>query len=612
MNKEMLEPGMYDSLVEILRQRAVHQHNKKAFTFLVDAENEELHMTYGELDLRARTIAAKLRQSDVVGECVLLLYPPGLEFICAFFGCLYAGAIAVPCYSPKMNKPNARLQTIVVDTKAKLALADTNIIGSLESRYEHAPEFKEIQWLDTSTIEPEIIDQWQVPEIDRNNVAFLQYTSGTTGTPKGVMVSHENMLHNFQLLKHHFGHHENSVLMSWVPAYHDMGLIGHLLQTVYDGLYLVLMAPAAFVQRPVRWLRAISKYRVTACMAPNFAFDVCVEKISDEQKQTLDLSCWEVAVNASEPVRERTLKNFANAFATCGFHIDRFSPSYGMAETTLFISGVKNNEKFRAFQFDTKQLSERKIENAVGNRKSRTMVGCGVPCKEMDIVIVDPETMTRCSDNQAGEVWITGKSISKGYWKQPALSEATFNAYLKDTGEGPFFRSGDLGFIHEKEVFLLSRLKDLVLIQGRSYYPQDLEMVLENCHPALEPSSVATFSEKVDGVEKLFVVQELKRTSLRKANHEEIFLNIRQAIAREFGLLVSGIALIKPMSLKKTSSGKVQRFAAKKDWFKKELKIVAEWKHVTSVFPTVEIENMNEFFMEDPEESIQNKMLDPV
>src|SRR5829696_2432158 len=436
------------TLIDLLRYRAGHQSERRAYTFLADREEAECSVNYEELDRRARDVAARLQTLGVTsGERVLLLYPPGLEYVAAFLGCLYAGVVAVPAYPPRLNRPIDRLQGIAADSKATVALTTTGILSNLERRLAHAPEMKTLRWLSTDDGE-DVAGEWRRPEAGANTLAFLQYTSGSTAAPKGVMVTHGNLLHNLAMIYHGLGYTPNSHMVSWLPPYHDMGLIGGVLQPLYGGFPATLMPPVSFLQRPLRWLRAISRLRADTGGGPNFAYDLCSSKITPEERATLDLSSWTVAFNGAEPIRQETLERFAATFASCGFRPDAFYPTYGLAEATLIVSGNSKTAPPVVLPIEGAGLERDRVVVASAREKgTRTLVGSGRVLADQQIVVVDPKSRARCPSDRVGEIWVSGSSVAQGYWDRPEDTEHAFRAYLADTGEGNYLRTGDLGFL---------------------------------------------------------------------------------------------------------------------------------------------------------------------
>jgi amino acid adenylation domain-containing protein len=562
------------TVVELLRYRTVEQPNIEAFTFLHDGEAQQATLTYQELDRRSRAIAAQLQILGLSGERALLLYPPGIDYLPAFFGCLYAGVVAVPAYPPRNRRNTPRILAILQDAQAAVILTTTAILSQVQSLLAEKFDIDNIPWLATDNLTPQIEEAWQEPFINTETLAFLQYTSGSTGTPKGVMLTHGNLLHNAAVTRQYMEHSSSSKFVTWLPVYHDMGLIGGVLQPLYGGFPCIMMPPAAFLQRPYRWLQAISRYRGTTSGAPNFAYELCIEKITPEQRSTLDLSSWSVAFNGAEPIRQETLERFASTFAECGFRPEAFYPCYGMAEATLMVSGSVKAALPTTKKLQKVELESNHVVEATGDREnSITLVGCGRSVPQQQIVIANPETLTRCQPGEVGEIWVSGLSVGKGYWNRLAQTEETFHAFLKDTGEGPFLRTGDLGFLDNGEVFITGRAKDLIIIRGRNLYPQDIELTAERSHSSLRTGSNAAFCVEVNHEEQLVVVQELEFRA--KPNLEEVTAAIRQAVAEEHEVQVYGVVLIKPGTIPKTSSGKIQRRATKAEFLAGELEVIS-------------------------------------
>ncbi|NMF64891.1 non-ribosomal peptide synthetase [Brasilonema octagenarum] len=579
MGKNLFElPAKFSTLVELLQSRALQQPEQKAYSFVIDSEVEGPCLTYGELDYQARIIAALLQSYGVVGgERALLLYPPGLEFIAAFFGCLYAGVVAVPAYPPRANQSLSRLQAVVADARSAIALTTTTVLSNIEQQFAQYPNLQTLRLLATDNmIASDLVHAWQEPSVNSNTLAFLQYTSGSTGTPKGVMVSHGNLLHNSEYIKTAFELTSESVSVSWLPSFHDMGLLDGVIQPLYTGFLGVLMPPASFVQQPIRWLKAISHYQATHCGGPNFGYDLCVSKTTPQQRETLDLSSWSSAYNGAEPVRKETLEQFASTFKPYGFRSNFFYPCYGMAETTLMVSGglVKDEPIYCAI--DAEALKQnRVVSSQVDNQRVRHIVGCGRSWLDTKIAIVDPQSLKQCTSEQIGEIWVSGASVAQGYWNRQEQTEQTFQAYFANTGEGPFLRTGDLGFLKDGELFVTGRLKDLIIIRGRNYYPQDIELTVAQSHPALQQGGSAAFAIDVGGEERLVIAQEVKRSFLRNLATEEVIATIRQAVTEEHELQVYALLLLKPGSIPKTSSGKVQRHACRTSFLAGSLESVA-------------------------------------
>lgn len=560
------------TLVDLLRWRAFSQPDRSTYKFLTDGELEAVSLTNRELDIRARSIAVQLQQIGADKAPVLLLYPPSIDYIAAFFGCLYAGAIAVPAYPPRPNRSAARLQAIIDDAQPGIVLTTTAVLNHanyLATRHQS-------RWIATDVL-TDCATDWETPQIQADAIAFLQYTSGSTAAPKGVMVTHTNLLHNLSLIRQQFDVTSESSGVIWLPPYHDMGLIGGVLQPLYSQFSVTLFSPVLFLQKPVRWLSAISRDRATISGGPNFAYELCINKITPEECATLDLSCWEVAFSGAEPIRAETLERFATQFAACGFRQQALYPCYGMAEATLFVSGGAKKAPPVFHTVESQALSENRIVASSHQYDSQRLVGCGTSAPDQQILIVDPETRTSCEGDRVGEIWVAGSSVTQGYWNQPEKTKETFQASLANTHADCFLRTGDLGFLKDGELFVTGRLKDLIIIRGRNYYPQDVELTVEQSHLALRAGCAAAFSVDVAGEERLVVAQEVERHRSRTFKLDEVFQAIRQAISEQHELQVYAILLLKTGGLPKTSSGKVQRHACKQGFLDHSLQLIEDW-----------------------------------
>lgn len=596
-----LEKPFHKTLIEVLRERASQKTAKVAFIFLAQGKKEEDTLTYGQLDRRAQEIATKLREVARCGDRALLAFPSGLDFICAFFGCLYAGVVAVPAYPPQVHSGLDRLLSIVRDSGATVGLTTTEMHRKFEPMFQEFPVIQSMQWMEIEDNNQGRGDnsafaaRWEPPRsVCANTLAFLQYTSGSTATPRGVMLTHGNLLHNTETIHQLYQVGEETRCVSWLPVYHDMGLIGNLLGVVYVGGCGIVMPPAAFVQRPVRWLEAISNYRGTISGGPNFAYELCISKITDEQKQGLDLSSWSLAYNGAEPVRAETLKRFFEAFAECGLREETLCPSYGLAEATLLVSCSKRSKPpLTVKTFDATLLEQNQIAEISGTAgKARTLVSHGYSQSEQKIVIINPENLNACAPGQIGEIWIAGPSVAGGYWNNPEQTSHTFGGRIAGSHDGPFLRSGDLGFLYEGELYVAGRLKDLIIINGRNHYPQDIELTVQKSHMTLAPGSGVAFSIEAEQEERLVVVQELQRSHVRKVDVNEVSEAIREAVARQHEVETYAIELVIPGGVPKTSSGKIQRKLCRKMFLAGELKTVKAWKAAleSTVLPSAEQE----------------------
>lgn len=568
-------PFAAPTLLDLARWRTDHHPHRRLYTFLEDGESKERHMTYAELDEQARVVAAWLQRLGLAGECALLLYPPQLEYITAWFGCIYAGVIAVPAYPPQSPRLLPRLQTIIADAQIKVILTISPIKMLADLWSGQNSEWQSIPWLTTDKLPTDLsAADWREPPISGDTLAFLQYTSGSTAAPKGVMLSHANLLHNLAHIYRCFDQNEESTGVIWLPPYHDMGLIGGILEPFYGGFPVVLMSPLDFLQRPFRWVQAISRYQATTSGGPNFAYDLCARKVTPEQVESLDLSRWRVAFNGAEPVRAETHRRFAETFAAAGFQPRAFYPCYGLAEATLIVSGGDAAVPPVIHSFDLLALQQRQAIPVTSQDDGRAypLVGNGQTLADQQIVIANPHTRQRCLPGQVGEIWVSGPSVAQGYWNQPEQTTETFHAFLADTGQGPFLRTGDLGFLYAGELFVTGRLKDLIIVRGRNHYPQDIERTVENSHPTLRPGCSAAFAIDRDGEEQVVVVQEV--------NHQEgmdfaaLAQIIRQAVAAEHELQLHAVVLLEPRTIPKTSSGKIQRHLCRQKFLDHQLKAI--------------------------------------
>jgi acyl-CoA synthetase (AMP-forming)/AMP-acid ligase II/acyl carrier protein len=569
----------YQTMVELLAGQAAEQPDRTAFVFLDDRDGVT-ELTYAELERRARVIAARLQLELNPGDRALLVYPPGLEFISAFFGCLYAGVVAVPATYPKPKRPMPRLQRIALDCDAHVALSTAQTLTTLDPEL-LSTDAATSSWIATDELDDALADMWQPTTIAENDLAFLQYTSGSTSDPKGVMVSHANLLSNLECIRSSFGigdsedDRESSTAVIWLPAYHDMGLIGGILTPLYMGGRCVLMSPTAFLQRPMRWLQTIHDYQAIVSGAPNFAYEYCVRRTTAEERGTLDLSRWRLAFCGAEPIRAETLTHFAEAFAGSGFRLQAFYPCYGLAESTLLAAGPDHRQEPRVLEVNRAALAEHRVAPACGEPAAmvQRLVGCGPAVPGHRIVIVDPETSRECTDDEVGEILIQGPSVTQGYWNRTEDTEEVFGATVEGHA-GRFLRTGDLGFFRDGELFVTGRVKDVIIIRGRNHYPQDIEQSAEEAHPAVLTG--AAFALDHAGGERLVVVHQLDR-QYRGSDYHQIEQAIRRAIVEQHELDPYAIVLIRQTSLPITSSGKVQRNLCREQYLADELRVVHCW-----------------------------------
>jgi acyl-CoA synthetase (AMP-forming)/AMP-acid ligase II/acyl carrier protein len=567
------------TMSDVLAQKAADDPARTAYIFLDDRDGA-VEMSYGELDRRARVIAARLQLELQPGDRALLVYPPGLDFIAAFFGCLYAGVVAVPATYPKPRRPMPRLNRIAVDCDAHVALSTGATLATLDPVLLSA-DAATSQWIATDELIDELAEQFERPVVAGSDLAFLQYTSGSTSDPKGVMVSHANLLNNLECIRQSFGigemeeDHVSATGVFWLPAYHDMGLIGGVLTPLYMGGRSVLMSPTAFLQRPMRWLQAIHDYRATISGAPNFAYDFVARRTKPEDREVLDLSMWRLAFCGAEPIRAETFALFAEALQPCGFQSKSLYPCYGLAESTLLAAGPDFHNEPNVLVVNRQALSEHRVAVACGEPEEMTqkLVGCGQSMPGHTLLLVDAATGKVCGDEQVGEILIQGPSVAGGYWNRDEETADEFGG--KVTGyEGKFLRTGDLGFKHDGELFVTGRVKDVIIIRGRNHYPQDIEQSAEVAHPALLMG--AAFALEDEGAERLALVNQVDR-QFRDADWNQVVQAIRRSVVEHHEIDPHAIVLIRQTSLPITSSGKVQRSLCRDQYLAGELKVVHAW-----------------------------------
>jgi acyl-CoA synthetase (AMP-forming)/AMP-acid ligase II len=571
------------TLVDLLRQQAERYQDKVAFSFSYNGDDKnKSQLTYQELDLKARAIAYRLQQQGAAGERVLLFCRPGLGPIAGYFGCVYAGAVPVPVH----EKLAPRLASVVPDAYARFALAPPETPVKVKTAVDElvgAIGQQPLRWGLTDAAAAGT-EKWVIPDIDANTPALIQYTSGTTRSPKGVVVTQRNILHNLAAISQTWDGDEHTISASWLPQHHDMGLIGGVLLQLYVGATTVLMSPAAFINHPMLWLEAISRNRATHTMAPNFGYDRCVEHSNAHERSGLDLSSLSVATVGAEPVRAASLEAFADAFASAGFRSEAISPAYGLAEATLLVSRGLVSALPVIHHLDRAALGEDRIVDASAEDPgAAAVVGCGRPQGGQRVIIVDPETRRKCEPDRVGEIWIAGPSVAQGYWNRPEETEQTFSAYLAemdpDSFAGPFLRTGDLGFLRAGELFITGRCKDLIIIRGDNYYPNDIEVTVQGCHPALLSGRGAVFAVTPESgaAEELVVVQEVDRAQAGAVELTDVIELIRTAITEHHGIGAHIVILAEQMRIPTTSSGKIQRSQCRQEFLDGELEGIAEW-----------------------------------
>ncbi len=488
------QPPPRDNFVSVLQHWARHRGDEVAYIY-TDVESVEEQLTYAQLWTEARALAGYLQERCRVraGDRILLLYPPGLDFVIGLFACHAAGAIAVPAYPPRRNRKASRIRSIVVDADARWALSTTAVVDMLTGDQPH-DDLIGVQLLATDSPKTRDLSKWRPPKLQESSLAILQYTSGSTGSPKGVMLNHANLIANSELILQAFQPCRKTCGMSWLPTYHDMGLVGGVLMPMYLGRPDVLTSPMTFLQRPLRWLQGISRYGITVSGGPNFAYQLCVDKIDDRDMEGIDLSTWEIAFNGAEPIRSATLDAFCQKFAPFGFRRGAFLPCYGMAETTLIVTGGPAETRPVITCFDGSRLEEKCVRPVECEADSaRRLVGCGAVLEGETVLIVDPETGESLPGDSIGEIWVQSHSVGVGYYQRKDETERTFRAHT-NRGEGPFLRTGDLGFLFDGQLYVSGRLKDMIVVRGVNRYPQDIEETVERACGVVQAGSVAAFA----------------------------------------------------------------------------------------------------------------------
>ncbi len=601
---------MAPTIVDLLRARAEERGDVVAYRYLRDGESAEDVRTWVEMDRRARAIGTTLRGMGATGTNVLMLYPPGIDFIEGYFGCLYAGATPVPAYPPepqRLARTLPRVQAIVADAKPRFAMTTRPLLALADFVFAQAPDLRTLEWLATDGVESSAGDHWARPAIDDDTYAMLQYTSGSTGTPKGVMLSHANLLANAECVFASFEFRPDDRILSWLPMFHDMGFMSGVLQPLYSGCSVVGLSPIAFLEKPYRWVAAVHNYRISVCGGPNFAYDLVVRKTTPEQRAALDLSCWKLAYNGAEAIRLETIDRFAEAFAVSKFSRNAMFPCYGLAEATLIVSGTDRAAAPVAHAFDKSALEAGIAKLGEG----QVLVASGKPSPGQTIAIVDPDTGVRCPPDRVGEIWVAGASVGHGYWMRTEETVATFVNQLADDPVHTFVRTGDLGFMFGDQLYVCGRAKDLIIVRGANHYPQDIELTVERTHAAIRPGCVAAFAVETAGEERVVVVAEVdrryhdrdRRRSDRNTDRrsgepsrrdpdpaapqragdepldvDRLFWDLRDAIAAHHELEPHAIVLVRAGSIHKTSSGKLQRRACKAAFNANELELLADWR----------------------------------
>lgn len=548
-----------NTYVDLARRGAQDCGDEALYTYLVNGETEVAQLTWAELDLRARAIAAQMQDLGLAGQRVLLIYPPGLDYVVAFYACLYAGVIAVPAYPPTLNRSVSQLTNIIGDASIEVALTNRQIIAGRDVIIAIEPALGRLSWLVTDETPDDRAADWRPPRLTPDSIAFLQYTSGSTSAPKGAVLTHGNLVHCGNATAARLVA-PGVRLLSWLPQYHDYGLFFGILQPVFGRNPITLMSPIDFLSRPARWVQAISRFRASASAAPNFAYDLCARKTTAEQRAELDLSCWKVAGNAAEPVRPDTLARFAATFADAGFRASAALSLYGLAEG-LCVSSGQTGVPPRITAFDPLVLGHGRAVERGESDGGIPIVSAGTALDGQEVVIVEPGSGTQCAPGTVGEIWVAGTSVGHGYWNRPVETAESFGARLAGA-DAAYLRTGDLGFLHGGELYVAGRRKDVIIVRGRNVYPQDLEYTAESSHPALRPGCAAAVdlrdpASPDDEGERIAFVHEVRPNW--NGDLAEAAAALHRAIATEHGLAICAVTLIPAGQIPKTSSGKIRR-----------------------------------------------------
>ncbi|KIH86030.1 fatty acyl-AMP ligase [Pseudomonas batumici] len=549
------------SIVEVCQWRGIYQPDNIAYRFLNNGLDDCETLTYGELLVRLQTIAGHFDVCDS-GERAILLFPSGFDYISSFYACLFAGIVAVPAYPMVSHSEHVRLRVIIKDCNPRYILTTSVLKDSL------------LQWLEKeglaqTTFKIIVVDELAGSKIgprqviSQGEVAFLQYTSGSTGNPKGVIVTNQNLLHNSAVIYRKFEHDADSSVVSWLPPFHDMGLVGGIIQPLFAGFTANIMSPMTFLRRPLRWLQAISLYGATSSGGPNFSYKLCAKHFNSKQMAGIDLSSWRVAFNGAEPIRAQTLKSFFELFSPYGFSHEAFYPCYGLAESTLFVSGGSPREVHQQISIDSGQLSLGRAVHVADHSDAKTVVGSGQVLGN-EVVIVDPQGRQVLNDRDIGEIWVSGESVAQGYWQRPEESEVVFQAMTQD-GRGPFMRTGDYGFFDGQELFITGRLKEVIIINGKNYFPSDIESSVQALSSAFKADAGAAISIDAQG-EQLVVIQEVERSQRNAHTVEALEALIREHCYTAHGIRPHDVICVDQSHIPKTTSGKIKRLQVRQDY----------------------------------------------
>lgn len=607
----------FNNLVELFQTRCEqHPDNTLYYFSNTGLVQDNVVYTYLAFENKVKSIAALIQENTTPGDRVLLIFEPGIEYILTFWACLYAGVLAVPAYPPTNKNTVEKLQAIIENAQPKIILSNKSIIqninrlGLLKSMSSNVLlsklittfahdmsellqwDFKQFLWIDINQAETIPSSQWQAGLIHSDDIAFLQYTSGSTAMPKGVMVTHRNLLANLELVYRTIGRVSEDKMVSWLPPYHDMGLIGSILFPVYCQIPIMIMSPLSFLRNPSLWLKAISDFRGTISGGPNFAYALCVKKINitESEKKELDLSQWRVAYNGSEPINHKIIMAFSEKFSAFGFKETAHQPIYGLAEATVYVSGGKTGPNITSIIVDKDELQLNKIIICdEKNINSKVLVSCGQPM--LPLKIISRTSPQECQDGEIGEIWLSGECVTKGYWGNAGETEITYSGLLEGSIDNHYLKTGDLGFLLNGNLYVTGRIKDLIIIHGKNYYPQDIELVVEKSHPMIRLGCTAAFSITRDDSEVLAIVAELKQ-AFSTMQYKEVIKKIYNDVFSYHGLAINTITFIPPKTLPKTTSGKLRRNDTRKMLVNNELELFYVFNESVKL-PQNKEENLN-------------------
>ena len=584
----------FQNLVEMVQQKSIVRNQSTFAYFVKDNGERGDQCSYAELDNQARAIAMELVQRGLSGRNLMLLFSPSIDYVRAFFGCLYAGCVAVPAYPPTGARDLSRLQKVAMDCNAGAILTNKAMTSVVDTwitslGYEDQLSSLAVDQFFHTPVDPGFEPYQAAPD----DVAFLQYTSGSTGHPKGVEVTHGNLLANFDQILHCFiggndwlenAHDLRAAI--WLPPFHDMGLIGGILTPIYAGAQVSLMSPLTFLKRPLVWLKTMSDQKAHVSGGPNFGYQYCVRRVSEEKAEQLDLSNWRVAFNGAEPIQTGALNAFSERFAVSGFNPRAFLPCYGLAEASLFVTGMPNGKGARVLPAQLDEIAKGRFKPATesdrtaeGSSNTIDLVSSGVVAQGAEVKIVDPRSCLPCADGEVGEIWINSPSVARGYWGKPQFSASVFNAKLGDGSSATeYLRSGDLGFMHKGELYVTGRIKEVIIIAGRNHYPQDIERTLQDVNPSFRGGGGAAFAITQDGREELVVLQEVDKAAGDQGDYRMLAASGAQAITARHGVTPAALVLVSGSAIPKTSSGKIQRGEAKQLYQQGNLVPVYVWQ----------------------------------